>query len=113
MTLDKEPLPSLSHLQFVVLDALLQRERRGHDIRQALRAAGVHRTLAAFYQLMARLEDCGHVEGCYRRSVVDGQPVKERWYKLTPQGAAAWKGSCDFYARRWRAGRRVEGLATG
>jgi len=91
------PLPPLSSLQFVVVGSLLDAPRNGRDLRRALRQAGVRRTLAAFYQLMARLEDAGWVEGWYEQEVIRGQLIKERHYRITPAGRAAWQATRRFY----------------
>ena len=52
----KPALPSLTHLQFLVLGVLRTDEQSGRVIRQALHAYGIRRSGPAFYQLMARLE---------------------------------------------------------
>jgi len=92
------PLPPLSSLQFSVLAALLAEPRNGRELRRGLRERGVRRTLAAFYQLMARLEDAGYVEGWYEQEVIRGQLIKERHYRMTAAGMAAWQATRKFYA---------------
>jgi DNA-binding PadR family transcriptional regulator len=57
----------------------------------------VRRSAPAFYQMMARLEDAGLVDGDYDQKIVDGQIIKERRYALTPTGESAWKRTRDFY----------------
>jgi len=99
------PLPPLSSLQFSVLGALCGAPRNGRDLRRALRALGVRRTLAAFYQLMARLEDAGWVEGWYEQEVIRGQLIKERHYRITAAGAAAWEATREFYTGEAEPGR--------
>lgn len=91
------PLPPVTHLQFVVLGALRQGERPGRALRQALDRHGARKSTPAFYQLMARLEDSGLVEGRYARKSIDGQVVKERHYRLTGAGTSAWRATCRFY----------------
>ena len=49
---------------------------------------------------MARLEDARFVEGSYDEKVIDGQRIKERRYKITGQGIAAWEEVRDFYLTR-------------
>lgn len=104
-------LPRLSHLQFAVLGTLFASERSGREIRGRLREVGVRRTVAAFYQLMARLEDAGLVEGWYDQKIIRGQIIKERRYRLTKAGARAWRAACDFYLESAKAAERREGLA--
>ena len=69
----------------------------GREVREALQGFGVRKSGPAFYQLMARLEDAGLVEGTYHQEVVEGQIIRERHYRLTAAGARAWRGSRDFY----------------
>jgi len=98
-------LPALTHLQFVVLGALLADERAGKDLRRELARYGVRRTAAAFYQMMARLEDAGWVAGSYTQQIIDSQIIKERCYRITATGQRAWTRTRDFYAEAGAAGR--------
>ena len=66
----KPQLPGLTHLQFLVLAVLHGREQPGRVVRDALAAYGVRRSAAAFYQMMARLERDGLVDGYYGQVVV-------------------------------------------
>ena len=90
-------LPPLSHLQFLALGVLLTGDEPGRVIRDVVAAYGAQRTGAAFYQLMARLERDGLVEGWYEPIVVGDQAVRERRYRLTPAGARAWRQTRSFY----------------
>jgi DNA-binding PadR family transcriptional regulator len=98
-------LPALTHLQFVILGALLAGERPGKELRRDLARYGVRRTAAAFYQMMARLEDANWVTGSYTQQIVDRQIIKERCYRITASGERAWTRTRDFYAEAARAGR--------
>ena len=92
-------LPRLTHLQFIVLGALLgAAERPGKALRRELARHGVRRTGPAFYQMMARLEDAGWVDGFYTQCIVDAQIIKERCYRLTTAGQRTWTATRDFYA---------------
>jgi DNA-binding PadR family transcriptional regulator len=105
-------LPPLTHLQFLILSALLEEDRSGRDVRAALEAFGAARTAAAFYQLMARLEEAKLVEGWYEQIVVGDQAVTERRYTLKPAGAKLVEETRRFYTgaaaatlkRRWSNG---------
>ncbi len=92
-------LPPLSHLQFLALGVILSREQPGRVIREAVREFGFRRTGAAFYQLMARLERDGFVEGWYDQATVGGQTVTERRYRITGAGSRAWKETRAFYEK--------------
>ena len=93
----KPALPSLTHLQFLVLGVLRTDEQSGRVIRQALHGYGVRRSAPAFYQLMARLEKAKWVEGWYEQIVVGDQNVTERRYRITPEGARVWTRAQAFY----------------
>src|SRR6185295_302840 len=82
-------LPDITHLQFLVLDALTGAEQAGRDIRALLTSHGVRSSGPAFYQMMGRLEDAKLVEGWYDQKVVGGQHLKERRYRLTRRGVKA------------------------
>lgn len=90
-------VPRLSHLQFLVVGVLRRGRVPGREIREALDGFGVRKSGPAFYQLMARLEDAGLVEGSYHQEIVEGQIIRERHYQLTAEGSRAWQGSRDFY----------------
>lgn len=101
-------LPSISHLQALALGSLVAGDRPGNRVREAMAEHGVKRTLAAFYQMMARLERDGLVEGRYQSVRAGDQSVTERWYRLTPAGAKVWNQTRAFYQalagaadRRW------------
>ena len=90
-------LPPLSHLQFPALGVLLSGEEPGRVIRDVVADYGVRRTGAAFYQLMARLERDGLIEGWYEPIVVGDQAVRERRYRITAAGSRAWRQTRAFY----------------
>ena len=91
-------IPSLTHLQFLVLGLLHDGEQPGRVLRETLAVHGARRTAPAFYQLMARLERDGLVEGRYEQITVNGQAVTERRYAITPSGARLRNEARDFYA---------------
>jgi DNA-binding PadR family transcriptional regulator len=90
-------LPPLSHLQFLALGVILSNEEPGRVIRDVVAEYGVRRTGAAFYQLMARLERDGLIDGWYEPVVVGDQSVRERRYRITAAGTRAWRQTCQFY----------------
>jgi DNA-binding PadR family transcriptional regulator len=104
-------LPELTHLQFLVVGFLTQRPLSGRDVRERLREFGVRRSGPGFYQLMARLEDAGLVDGSYRQEIVEGQIIRERHYRITPKGSQAWQASRLFYADAIARLSGSEGLA--
>jgi DNA-binding PadR family transcriptional regulator len=90
-------LPDLSHLQFLVLGVLLSTEQPGRTIRHATARFGVRQSGAAFYQMMARLERDGLVDGRYEQVTVGDQAVTERRYRITGRGQRAWSAARHFY----------------
>ena len=90
-------VPDLTHLQFLVLTALLDGERRGRDVRELLADEGHRKTAPAFYQMMSRMEDSRLIKGWYDEKIVEGQRIKERWYKVTGHGQKAWDEVREFY----------------
>ncbi|GMV21428.1 MAG: hypothetical protein AB7L71_09310 [Vicinamibacterales bacterium] len=93
-------LPAVTHLQFLVLDALTSAEQAGRDLRDLLAGFGVKNSGPAFYQMMSRLEGAGWVEGWYDQKLVAGQNVKERRYRLTRAGERALETTRSFYLER-------------
>lgn len=90
-------IPDITHLQCLVLGTLLDGEESGQGVRTLLAKHGVKKSGPAFYQLMARMEDDGLVKGRYDQFVLEGQPIKERRYRITPNGQRVWEKTRDFY----------------
>jgi PadR family transcriptional regulator PadR len=90
--------PPLSSLQFLVLQVIGAVERSGKEVREKLAQHGHRKSLPSFYQLMARLEDSGFVTGSYRLINIEGQIVKERWYKISAAGIRACETTKGFYS---------------
>ena len=97
--MSKADLPSLTHLQFLVLGILADRDAAGRAVRAELAAFGIRRSGPAFYQMMSRLESAGLVEGWYEQATVGDQAVTERKYRRTADGARLWARSRAFYER--------------
>jgi DNA-binding PadR family transcriptional regulator len=93
-------LPAITHLQFLVLEALSVDEQLGRELRSLLSSVGVRNSGPAFYQMMARLEESGLVEGWYEQKVLAGQTLKERRYRLTRNGLRAVSDTRTFYLGR-------------
>jgi DNA-binding PadR family transcriptional regulator len=104
--MSKPGLPPITHLQFLVLEALSDTEQAGRDLRAVLASHRVRRSAPAFYQMMARLEDAALVEGWYDQKVVDGQLLKERRYRISQSGRRALEDTRRFYLDRLAIGRR-------
>jgi DNA-binding PadR family transcriptional regulator len=95
--MSRRTIPDLTHLQFLVLSILRSGPRAGRHVRRALATHGVRRSAPAFYQMMARLEDAGFVDGEYDQKIVAGQIIKERRYTLSGKGEGAWSATRAFY----------------
>ena len=90
-------LPKLTHLQFVILGLLRDGEGSGRRLRDGLLLFDIRKGGPAFYQMMARLEDSGLVEGWYEQQIVESQIIRERHYRILGGGRTAWQTSRDFY----------------
>ena len=99
-------LPPITHLQFLVLEALSVDEQAGRELRALLSSVGVRNSGPAFYQMMARLERARLVEGWYEQITVGDQAVTERRYRLKPAGKRLWEETRAFYVRAGAAGRQ-------
>jgi DNA-binding PadR family transcriptional regulator len=97
--MQKNNLPDITHLQFLVLGVLLNAEQPGRTIRETIARFGVRRNGPAFYQMMARLEREDLVEGWYEQIAVGDQKVTERRYRIRPAGAKLWEQTRSFYER--------------
>lgn len=95
--MSRRALPALTHLHYLVLGVLRSDEQPGRVLRQALATYGVRRSGPAFYQLMARMERAGVVEGWYEQVTVGDQAVTERRYRITREGARLWADAHRFY----------------
>ena len=95
--MSRRTIPDLTHLQFLVLSILRSGPRTGRQVRRVLAKHGIRRSSPAFYQMMARLEDAGFVDGEYDQKVVDSQIIKERRYTLATKGEV---GRMDVSRRR-------------
>jgi DNA-binding PadR family transcriptional regulator len=104
-------LPDITHLQFLILDALAGADQAGRDLRERMTAHGVSSSAPAFYQMMGRLEDARLVEGRYDQKVLAGQTVKERRYQITRTGNRALAATRSFYRDRLAAARVVRKLS--
>jgi DNA-binding PadR family transcriptional regulator len=95
-----DKLPELSHLQFAVLDVLGTAKMTGKQLRAGLKEIGISKSGPTFYQAMARMEEAKLVEGWYNQSVIDGQLIKEREYRITGAGLKALNETKRFYENR-------------
>lgn len=98
MAKEKEQLPDITHLQFLVLTAVRGGDASGRELRGYLAERGVRRSGPGFYQLMGRLEDAGLLSGRYERTEGPTRPVKERRYQITPAGTRMWERTREIYA---------------
>lgn len=105
--MSKKALPTLTHLQYLVLGVLQREEQPGRVVRQALAAYGVRRSGPAFYQLMARMERARLVDGWYEQVTVGDQAVTERRYRVTRESARLWTDAHRFYDELARVAPRM------
>jgi len=94
-------------MQFLILGVLRGDEQPGRVLRDALAGYGIRRTGPAFYQLMARLEKDGLVDGWYEQVTVGDQAVTERRYRITADGKKQWNEARAFYDHVARAATKL------
>jgi hypothetical protein len=96
--------PSLTHLQFLVLDLLGSSPDPlpAQLISEGVGAFFPDYSGPKFYQLMARIAEAGLIEAKSRNLDVAGGTVTRSYYRSTPEGRRAWRVSLDFYATRQR-----------
>ena len=69
--------------QKLIVDMLGEHAMSGRDLRSMLwTRRRDHVWMPSFYRLMADLEDAGVVHGWYASETIDGQSLRQRWYKL-------------------------------
>ncbi len=100
-------LPQLSPLQFAVIKALGKGRVSGRDLRMSLAKLGILKSTPAFYQLMSRLEEARFVFGENESKAIDGQTIKERFYRVTPSGEEAVAEIVKFFNKSSKAFERV------
>ena len=64
-----------------VLAILAKGDRTGRAIRQLLEDRDIKLSGPAFYQFMANMEDEGLVTGWYEEKIVEGETIRQRWYR--------------------------------
>lgn len=97
----------ITPLRFLVLSFLIEEdELAGRDLRDRLLKSGVKSSGPQFYQMMARIEDSGYVQGWYAQKEIEHQVVNERRYRITEKGRAAWRQTGDFYSSHTRPVKR-------
>ena len=91
--------PKLNHVQVLILDIIRSHERvSGPEIREELEDYKEEKTGPNFYQMMSRLEKSDLVAGEYGSFQWQGKFFRERFYKITFQGAEALNTTWEFYA---------------
>ncbi len=99
-----EELPEVTHLQFLVLDAVDRGQAFSRQIRDVLKAYGQGEKHPAFYMLLRRMEEAGLLEGSRHSQVVEltgrMQHLREKVYRLTEKGAQQHRSCLAFYQHR-------------
>lgn len=95
-------LPSVTHLQFLVLDLFRSTDVvvPAQQLMAVLQSLGVGTEGPKFYQLTKRMEQCGLIAAEKRRVDVAGGHVQRTFYRLKPSGVAAWRATAAFYETR-------------
>jgi DNA-binding MarR family transcriptional regulator len=94
------PLPSITHLHFVILDTLYRGRLNGEQIRSKLRLQTITMSLSTYYEHMKRMESRGFVRGWYSAELRGERAVRVQLYEITVAGRRAVETTYDFYADR-------------
>lgn len=70
----------------------------GHQLRTQFVARAIRKNGSELFLIMGRLEKSGFIEGWLAPKSRGNPKAKERRYRLTEGGAAAWQISWTFYA---------------
>lgn len=97
------PLPTITHLQFLVLDIVLESSSgiSSQQVQELLALNGQEQRGPKFYQLMKRLEQAGIIESWPQQFDVAGSSVSRTFYKGTKKGKIAWRITLEFYKYRF------------
>lgn len=90
----------LTNVQILFLEAVGVDKVRGRQLREQLAERGWRKSAPVFYQLATRLEDEKLIEGWYEKRTIAGQPVRERYYRLTAHGKQAFVEALRFCEER-------------
>jgi DNA-binding PadR family transcriptional regulator len=90
----------LTNVQMLFLEAVGVDKASGRQLREQLAERGWTKSAPVFYQLAARLEDEKLIEGWYEKRTIAGQPVRERYYRLTAHGKQAFVEALRFCEER-------------
>ena len=104
------PLPSLTALQFKIIEILLGATMKGRELRKRLGEAGIELGGPAFYQAMSRLAQSGFVDIFRSEKEIMETAVVETSYRVNGAGKKAYEETRDFYAPSFK---RARSLAYG
>ena len=97
-------IPSLTLPQCNALDILAEAgELSGRQMHQSLTDRGDKKTGPNFYLFMNRLIKSGHVSHRFETKVIDGQTLREKYYKITPDGEQALAYAFDWFGQMKRS----------
>lgn len=93
-------LPTLTHLQFLVLNALAHKMEgvSATSLREILREQGSDAAGPKFYQMMRRLEEAKLAESWSQHVNIGSSTVSRTYYRATQHGNRAWQMTLAFYA---------------
>lgn len=81
-------IPEISVPQLVAMGMMRKHAemKPARQLKEELGDYGYVKNGQGFYQMIARLEELGFVDGMYREKVVDGFVIRQRHYALTVEG---------------------------
>ena len=93
-------LPSLTPLQFAILNCLRNKPLHGQALRELLAGFGIHQSGPSFYQLMRRMETSRLIHGKYQKKILGTRAYREREYTITDAGEDAIAFAAGFYSHQ-------------
>lgn len=90
-------VPRMTPLQFAIL-TLISTEIKGEELRNKLKKFyGIEEFGPKFYQLMDRLETLRWISSRFEQKVINGQIMREKFYRITEHGLLALVATREFY----------------
>jgi hypothetical protein len=91
-------LPEMTPLQALVISILFDGEKSSREVRDELAFRGVEMPMPHVYRMLGRAELAGYLCGKYRQwQTPDDRTVREKFYRISPQGLDGWQKTVAFY----------------
>lgn len=92
-------LPTITHLQFLILNIIYHEERSSIEIQNSLFQCGIIMSHPSFHQLLDRMLTAGWVKRRKATASYKNRPCVQSFYTLTRDGGGAHDKTMGFYIR--------------